>query len=134
MLLITTLTFVLIHVAPGDPMSSALEGPGVTTAVREQWRASFGLDRPLPEQYVRWVANAVRGELGYSFSHHRPVRDVLVGRRMQFRNGSRGRIAKIITEGSAGGYTAGPEPVVEVALDLCGTAFVPWKTALARMV
>ena len=75
--LVTTLTFLLVHLAPGDPLSVALERPGVTDAVRAQWRAQFGLDRPLGEQYVRWLANVPRGELGYSFSHRRPVRDVL---------------------------------------------------------
>ena len=76
-LMVTTLTFVLLHLAPGDPIAATLDRPGITEAVRQQWRESFGLDRPLSEQYVRWVGNAARGELGYSFSHHRPVRDVL---------------------------------------------------------
>lgn len=76
-LMVTTLTFVLVHLAPGDPISAALDRPGVTEAVRQQWRESFGLDKPLGVQYVRWVANAARGELGYSFSYRRPVRDVL---------------------------------------------------------
>lgn len=75
--LITTLTFVLIHLAPGDPIALALDGPGVTTAVREQWRATMGLDLSIHEQYLRWLGNAARGELGYSFSHHRPVSAVL---------------------------------------------------------
>lgn len=76
-LMVTTLTFVLVHLAPGDPIGTALDRPGVTEAVREQWRESFGLDKPLGVQYVRWVANAARGELGFSFSYRRPVRDVL---------------------------------------------------------
>jgi peptide/nickel transport system permease protein len=76
-LLVTTLTFVLVHLAPGDPIAAALERPGVTEALRQQWRANFGLDRPLGEQYLRWIANASRGELGYSFTYRRPVRDVL---------------------------------------------------------
>jgi peptide/nickel transport system permease protein len=75
--MVTTLTFVLVHLAPGDPIAAALDRPGVTETVREQWRESFGLDKPIAVQYVRWVANAVRGELGYSFSYRRPVRDVL---------------------------------------------------------
>ena len=77
-LMVTTLTFVLVHLAPGDPIAAALQRPGVTEAVRQQWRESFGLDRPLGEQYLRWVANVAHGQLGYSFSYHRPVRDVLV--------------------------------------------------------
>jgi peptide/nickel transport system permease protein len=77
-LLVTTLTFVLVHLAPGDPFSEAMNRPGVTESVRQQWRASYGLDRPVPEQYLRWVGNVARGDLGYSFSHRRPVHDVLV--------------------------------------------------------
>jgi peptide/nickel transport system permease protein len=76
-LLVTTVTFVLVHLAPGDPIAVALERPGVTDAVRQQWRESFGLDRPIAEQYVRWLGNAARGELGFSFSFRRPVRDVI---------------------------------------------------------
>jgi len=76
--LVTTLTFLLVHLAPGDPLAAALEGPGVTPAVRAQWRAQFGLDRPVGEQYLRWLANVPRGELGFSVSHRRPVRDVLL--------------------------------------------------------
>ena len=76
-MMITTLTFVLIHLAPGDPLAASLDGPGVTPAIRASWRASFGLDRPLGEQYVRWLANTARGDLGYSYSHHRPVAAVL---------------------------------------------------------
>ena len=45
--LVTTLTFLLVHLAPGDPIANALERPGVTEAVRAQWRAQFGLDRPM---------------------------------------------------------------------------------------
>jgi peptide/nickel transport system permease protein len=76
-LLVTTVTFVLVHLAPGDPIAVALERPGVTESVRQQWRESFGLDRPIAEQYVRWLGNAARGELGLSFSFRRPVRDVI---------------------------------------------------------
>jgi len=76
-LLVTTVTFVLVHLAPGDPIAMLLDRPGVTEAVRQQWRASFGLDRPLGEQYVRWMANALRGDLGYSISFRRPVADVI---------------------------------------------------------
>ena len=75
--LVTTVTFVLVHLAPGDPIAAALDRPGVSEAIRDQWRESFGLDRPIGEQYLRWMGNAVRGELGWSFSFRRPVRDVI---------------------------------------------------------
>ena len=76
-LLVTTITFVLVHLAPGDPISVALDRPGVTEAVRQQWRDALGLDRPVSVQYARWLSSAARGQLGYSFSYRRPVRDVI---------------------------------------------------------
>jgi peptide/nickel transport system permease protein len=75
--LVTTVSFVLIHLAPGDPIATALNRPGVTEAVRQQYREDFGLDRPLGEQYFRWLSNAARGDLGWSISFRRPVRDVI---------------------------------------------------------
>jgi peptide/nickel transport system permease protein len=76
--LVTTVTFLLVHLAPGDPISAALDRPGVTDAIRQQWREAYGLDQPLGEQYARWLGNVMRGELGHSFSFRRPVRDVIV--------------------------------------------------------
>jgi peptide/nickel transport system permease protein len=76
--LVTTVTFVLVHLAPGDPVAAALDRPGVTGAIRQQWREAYGLDQPLGEQYARWLGNVMRGELGHSFSFRRPVRDVIV--------------------------------------------------------
>ena len=73
---VTTFAFVMVHVAPGDPIASALARPNITEAVRNQWRVAYGLDRPVTEQYARWVMNVARGDLGFSFSHRRPVRDV----------------------------------------------------------
>lgn len=76
-LLATALTFFLLHAAPGDPFASVLEHPSVRPEVREAQRRLYGLDRPVVEQFVRYVANAARGDFGWSFSHSRPVRDVL---------------------------------------------------------
>lgn len=75
--IVATLVFVLIHLAPGDPFSTAIENPNVTEAIRARWRAAYGLDRPLTEQYVRYLASVARGDLGWSFSMQRPVIDVL---------------------------------------------------------
>lgn len=75
----TTLTFALLHLAPGDPVSASLDHPAVTPAVRERMRRAYGLDRPVAEQYARYLARVARGDLGYSFSLRRPVRDALAG-------------------------------------------------------
>ena len=76
-LLVTTVTFVLVQLAPGDPVSLAFDRPGVTEALRQQWRADYGLDRPIAEQYARWIGNTLRGDFGYSLSLRRPVADVV---------------------------------------------------------
>jgi peptide/nickel transport system permease protein len=76
-LLATALTFFLLHAAPGDPFASVLESSAIRPEVREAQRRAFGLDRPVAEQFVRYVANVARGDFGWSFSHSRPVRDVL---------------------------------------------------------
>jgi peptide/nickel transport system permease protein len=75
--IVATITFVLIHLAPGDPFSAVMDNPNVNERVRATLRAQYGLDRPLPEQFVRYVGQLARGELGWSFSHDRPVREVL---------------------------------------------------------
>ena len=71
--LVATVTFVLVHVAPGNPFEIAAESNPVPRAVIEAQIRRYGLDRPIPEQYIRYLANIARGNLGYSFSEHRSV-------------------------------------------------------------
>ncbi len=73
--MVATFAFVLIHAAPGDPFG--FDAPTVTEAVRAHWRAEFGYDRPLGTQYLLWLGNVARGNLGYSHSMHEPVRAAL---------------------------------------------------------
>ena len=75
--IVATFTFILIHLAPGDPFSAVLDNPNVSERVRATLRAQYGFDRPLPEQFVKYVSALAHGELGWSFSHERPVREVL---------------------------------------------------------
>ena len=75
--IVAAITFALIHLAPGDPFSAVMDNPNVSETVRQTLRAQYGLDRPLPEQFVRYVNSLAHGELGWSFSHERPVREVL---------------------------------------------------------
>lgn len=69
--IVTTIAFFMVHVAPGDPFG--FESSRLTGALREQLRQQFGYDRPLLEQYGRYLANVARGELGYSHSLQMPV-------------------------------------------------------------
>ncbi len=72
-----TLAFVLLRSAPGDPYSRSLDGFAMSEARRVELAARRGLNDPMAVQYVRWLGNAGRGDLGWSTLYERPVRDVL---------------------------------------------------------
>jgi peptide/nickel transport system permease protein len=74
-----TLNFLLPHLAPGDPVQYLYGGEalGLSREAVEQVRAGYGLDRPLPEQYLAFWGGLLRGDLGRSVQFNRPVVDVL---------------------------------------------------------
>ena len=74
--IVTTLTFVLLHLAPGDP-ASLLVSPTASAEDVARLRASLGLDASLPVQYVRWIGNLLQGDFGQSISLALPVADVI---------------------------------------------------------
>jgi peptide/nickel transport system permease protein len=74
-LIVTTISFFVIRLAPGDPF--AYGAPNIKPAIRQQWREQFGYNKPILEQYVRYVASVAHGRLGYSFSLHQDVLGVL---------------------------------------------------------
>jgi peptide/nickel transport system permease protein len=78
LLLVATAAFFLIHAAPGDPFS--FENARIPVEIRNEWRHRFGYDRPLLEQYGRYLLNVARGDFGYSHSLHVPVRDAIADR------------------------------------------------------
>ena len=73
---VVTLTFVLLHVAPGDPTDIIL-GPMASTEQVAVQRRLLGLDRPLPAQFASWLCRFVRGDWGTSITKGRPVRAIL---------------------------------------------------------
>ena len=71
---ITLLSFVLSHAVPADPVTAnlgeqAAADPRIVAAFRHRW----GLDRPLPEQYLVYLRNLLHGDMGVSISTHQPV-------------------------------------------------------------
>jgi peptide/nickel transport system permease protein len=71
---VTLLTFVVSHLVPSNPLvvivsEKALDNPEIVEAAVRKW----GLDRPLPEQYLYYVWNLAHGDLGVSFKTKRPV-------------------------------------------------------------
>jgi peptide/nickel transport system permease protein len=71
--LVATITFVLLQLAPGDPLTRVAESTFISRDVIEQQRRNFGLDRPVVVQYGLYLGNLIRGDLGYSFREHRPA-------------------------------------------------------------
>lgn len=69
---LVTLTFLLLHLAPGDP-TTAYFNPNIPPDVVDAMRRNLGLDQPLHLQYLYWLESFATGEFGYSFSQHRPV-------------------------------------------------------------
>ncbi|WP_433261270.1 ABC transporter permease [Micromonospora vinacea] len=74
--------FALGAASPVDP-AKQYAGAAAFTASEEnlaQLRANWGVDDPLPVQYLRWISNLVQGDLGWSTSRHEPVASVLTAR------------------------------------------------------
>lgn len=74
--LVTTITFALIHLAPGDP-ATLLISPTASADEAARQRTTLGLDAPLPLQYARWIGGVLRGELGESLVRAEPVTQII---------------------------------------------------------
>jgi peptide/nickel transport system permease protein len=72
---ITLISFVVIHLAPGEPTDLQTQmNPQASAELQERLRAQYGLDQPLPVQYGRWLSRLVRLDFGESFAQdNRPV-------------------------------------------------------------
>lgn len=79
--LISLIIFVLIHLAPGDPVRAMFAGRPVPPEIVDQVRRELGIDQPIYVQYLIWVGRLLQGDFGYSYIHYRPVLD-LVGERI----------------------------------------------------
>lgn len=73
---VVTLTFLLLHVAPGDPVEHFL-GPTATAGQVTAARHALGLDRPLPVQFAAWITRFAKGDWGTSIATGRPVRTMI---------------------------------------------------------
>lgn len=76
---ILVLSFMLVHLAPGDPIV-ALAGEYGSESYYQEMRNRFGLDRSLGEQLLIYLGNILRGDLGDSYYHGRPVAEVILSR------------------------------------------------------
>ena len=82
LLAISVITFVIIQLPPGDYLTSMINemqsrGESMDQGRLAMLRETYGLDRPMVEQYAYWVAGMLRGDFGYSFEYNMPVSDVV---------------------------------------------------------
>ncbi|OQW49621.1 ABC transporter permease [Candidatus Raskinella chloraquaticus] len=69
---VSVVCFMLVHIAPGDPLTSVLP-PDASAQLQAEMRRLYGFDKPLPVQYFIWLAKTVQGDLGVSIATGRPV-------------------------------------------------------------
>ena len=79
---ITLLSFVVIHLAPGEPIDQMTDlNPNLTLESKQRLRALYGLDKPLSEQYLNWLERFARLDFGRSFApDRRPVLEKIAER------------------------------------------------------
>lgn len=80
---VSLLSFGLFELAPGDFFDEMRLNPQISPATVAALRARYGLDRPLPERYARWLRSVASGEMGYSFAYASPVGPLLRDRALR---------------------------------------------------
>src|SRR5207249_7133889 len=78
---ISLVLFTILALAPGDPFEELATNPNVPPEVRQNLRAQFGLDDPIPVRYLRWFTSMLRGDWGFSFVSRVDVA-TLIGQRL----------------------------------------------------
>lgn len=73
---VLSITFLLMYLAPGDPASLYIR-PEIDAKTVENIRRQMGFDLPLWRQYFHWIREFLSGNFGVSFTHHRPVSEIL---------------------------------------------------------
>src|SRR4029453_14237945 len=76
-LILLTFVFLLMRVAPGDPISASLGGH-VPQSVIDQIKHRLGFDKPLYQQYFEYLWDVLRGNFGTTITDHRPVSDIIL--------------------------------------------------------
>lgn len=80
MLSVSLLSFAFLQLAPGDFFEEMRLNPQISQETVAALRAQYGLDRPLPVRYGRWLCSTVKGDFGYSFAYGLPVGSLVMVR------------------------------------------------------
>jgi peptide/nickel transport system permease protein len=79
MFVVAVTVFLILRLTTGDP-AAIIAGDSATSQDVEAIRLKLGLDRPIPQQFVIWISNVVRGDFGESFFFKKPVAELIAGR------------------------------------------------------
>ena len=79
---VSIISFIIIQLPPGDYVTAylaqlAAQGSSLNMSEAENLRVYYGLDQPLYVQYFKWAGHMIRGDLGFSFEHQKPVTEVI---------------------------------------------------------
>ncbi len=77
---VLVVNFFLFRVLPGDPARSLTRGRVVTEDQLDLFREQYGLDQPLPQQFLTYLQNTAQGDLGVSIRYNVPVSELIVDR------------------------------------------------------
>jgi peptide/nickel transport system permease protein len=80
---ISIITFTIINLAPGDPITALIDPNEMHVMSQEQLEAAreaLGLNKPIPVRYLLWLNETIRGNLGYSIQERRPVSELILAR------------------------------------------------------
>jgi peptide/nickel transport system permease protein len=78
---ISIASFAIMKAVPGGPLAAYESSPDITDEDLRRLEHAFGLDQPLPVQYLNWLGKFLAGDWGYSFISHQPVL-ALIGERL----------------------------------------------------
>lgn len=130
LIIVISVVFLLVHLAPGDA-STFLAGDG---AIGDEYlaaiRAEFGLDQPLYVQYLKYIGNVLRGNLGTSFRYNAPVTELILERLPATLVLMLGAIVLFVTAGVILGVCAARKPNSGFDIGLSVAAVAGWSTPL----
>lgn len=76
-LILSILLFIMVRAAPGGPLTAARRNPNITEEQIQKLEEQLGLNRPLPVQYLDWLGDMLRGDMGQSIKFRRPVSEMI---------------------------------------------------------
>ena len=76
LLIVSMLAFLAFEIIPGDP-AVAILGTEATETKVEALREEMGLNDPLPERYVNWLSDFLKGDMGTSYKYNQPVSELI---------------------------------------------------------